>query len=91
MGWPIESQAKQTHRWVDVVSFLVDKRILSRIVSRLWSPIQPVQDASTYSLRYKTAPVSSFSAFQIANRLFKIQPRVYLEICPFMHHSYGPS
>ena len=52
---------------------------------------QSIQDASIYSLRYKTVPVSSFSAFQIANRLFKMHLRVYLEICLFMHHSYGPS
>ena len=51
-------------------------------------PTHLIQDSSTYSLRYKTIPVSSFSAFQIANWLFNMQPRVYLEICPFMHHSY---
>ena len=49
----------------------------------------PVQDASTYSLRYKTIPISTFSTFQIAYQLFKMQSRVYLEICLFLYYSSG--
>ena len=33
---------------------------------------QSVGDASTYNLQYKTIPVSFFSTFQIADRLFKM-------------------
>ena len=52
-------------------------------------PAEPVQDASSYSLRYKTIPVSTFSAFQLAYRLFQMPPRSYLEIYLFLHHLYG--
>ena len=51
--------------------------------------VEPVRDASTYSLRYKTIPIPTFSAFQAADRLFKMQPRLYLEICPFLYQSYS--
>ena len=49
-----------------------------------------VPDAPTYTLRYKTVPIPTFSAFQLANRLFGMPPRLYLEVCPFIYHSYGP-
>ena len=46
-------------------------------------------DASTYSLRYKTVPIPTFSAFQLADQLFRMPPQLYLEVCPFIYPSYG--
>ena len=51
--------------------------------------IELVRDASTYSLHYKIIPISTFSAFQIDDRLFKMQPRAYMEVCHFLYCSYG--
>ena len=45
---------------------------------------KPARDASTYILCYKIIPISTISAFQIADWLFKMKPRVYLEIYPFL-------
>ena len=55
------------------------------------SPAEPVQDASSYSLRYKTISIPSSSAFTLAHRLFQMPPRSYLEIYPFLRYSYGPA
>ena len=52
---------------------------------------KPVWDAFTYILHYMTMPIFTFSSFQIADRLFKMHPRAYLEICPFLYRSYGPT
>ena len=49
-----------------------------------------VWGVSTYSLHYKIVLIPTFSAFQLADRLFKMPPRLYLEICPFLYCSYGP-
>ena len=51
--------------------------------------IEPVRDASTYNLRYKIVPIPTFSAFQVADQLFKMLPKLYLEICPY--YSYSPA
>ena len=53
-------------------------------------PMESVPNAPTYGLRYKTVPFPTFSAFQLADRLFKMPPRLYLEICPFIYCTYGP-
>ena len=51
---------------------------------------ESIPNASTYSLRYKTVPIQTFSAFQLVDRLFKMPPRLYLEACPFIYRSCGP-
>ena len=50
---------------------------------------ETVQDASTFNLHYKTVPIPTSSAFQLADRLFKMPPRLFLEICPFLYRSCG--
>ena len=50
-----------------------------------------VRDTSTYSLQHTTISISTFSNFQIPNRLFKMQPRVYLEVYPFLDCSHRPT
>ena len=52
---------------------------------------ESVRDDSTYSLRYKTIIIPTFSTFQVVDWLFKIQPWLYLEICPFLYRFYGPA
>ena len=53
--------------------------------------VEPIRDASTYNLCNKVVPISIFSAFQIVDRLFRMKPKAYLEICPFLYRSYGPA
>ena len=51
---------------------------------------ESIPNASTYSLRYKTVAIPTFSAFQLADWLFRMPPRLYLEVCPFFYLSYRP-
>ena len=53
--------------------------------------VEPIRDASTYSIRCKIVTIPTFLAFQVVDWLFKMPPRLYLEIYAFIYRSYGPA